>query len=53
MGRGQRHGEPIILTVDALRMHANGFRFFVADNGVWLTDRVPHEYLSIFDAVQQ
>lgn len=42
---GQRHGEPVILTVEALRMHASGFQFFLADNGVWLTDRVPPEFL--------
>jgi putative RNA 2'-phosphotransferase len=41
----QRHGEPVILPVEALRMHANGFHFFLADNGVWLTDRVPPEFL--------
>jgi putative RNA 2'-phosphotransferase len=42
---GQRHGEPVILTVEALRMHASGFNFFLADNGVWLTERVPPEFL--------
>lgn len=43
---GQRHGKPVILTADAARMHAEGFKFNVADNGVWLTDRVPAEYLA-------
>jgi putative RNA 2'-phosphotransferase len=43
---GQRHGKPTILAVDALRMHANGFLFFLADNGVWLTDQVPPEFLT-------
>jgi putative RNA 2'-phosphotransferase len=28
-------------------MHASGFSFFLADNGVWLTDRVPPEFLSL------
>jgi len=32
--------------VDAARMVRDGFAFFQADNGVWLTDRVPAEYLS-------
>ena len=44
---GQRHGKPAILKVEALRMHANGFEFFVADNGVWLTDEVPPEFLTL------
>jgi len=28
-------------------MHSNGFAFFIADNGVWLTDRVPPEFLTL------
>lgn len=47
---GQRHGEPRILKVDTLAMHANGFDFFLADNGVWLTDLVPSEFLSIISS---
>ncbi|KQU76024.1 MULTISPECIES: RNA 2'-phosphotransferase [unclassified Rhizobacter] len=42
---GQRHGTPLVLKVDALRMQAQGFTFFMADNGVWLTDQVPAEFL--------
>ena len=42
---GARHGKPIILTVDAAAMHREGFAFYLADNGVWLTDRVPREFL--------
>ena len=42
---GQRHGKPVVLTVDAARMHAAGLAFYQADNGVWLTDTVPAEYL--------
>jgi len=43
---GQRHGKPAILKVEALCMHTKGFRFYLADNGVWLTDEVPPEFLS-------
>jgi len=43
---GQRHGKPHIFRVDSAAMHARGLRFFQADNGVWLTDAVPPEYLS-------
>lgn len=42
---GQRHGKPFIFRVEAGRMHTAGFKFFVADNGVWLTDAVPADYL--------
>jgi len=43
---GQRHGTPVILVVEALRMHQQGFPFFLADNGVWLTDQVPPQFLA-------
>ena len=43
---GQRHGKPVILSVEALRMHQQGQAFYRADNGVWLTDQVPPAYLS-------
>lgn len=42
---GQRHGKPIIFRVAAGRMQAEGFRFYQADNGVWLTDAVPPQFL--------
>jgi putative RNA 2'-phosphotransferase len=44
---GQRHGKPAILTVEAHLMHAEGFKFFLADNGVWLTDHVPPAFLAL------
>ncbi|MAT72698.1 MAG: RNA 2'-phosphotransferase [Planctomycetaceae bacterium] len=43
---GMRHGKPVLLSVDAKRMLANGHQFFVTGNHVWLTDHVPPEYLS-------
>ncbi|TNF14656.1 MAG: RNA 2'-phosphotransferase [Rhodobacteraceae bacterium] len=42
---GERHGKPTVLRVDAGRMHADGYAFYRADNGVWLTDEVPACYL--------
>lgn len=42
---GQRHGKPTVLRVDTGRMHKNGHHFFKADNGVWLTDCIPSNYL--------
>jgi putative RNA 2'-phosphotransferase len=42
-----RHGKPVVLAVDAARMHAAGFEFFVTENHVWLTDHVPPEFLSV------
>lgn len=38
---GQRYGKPVVLKIEALRMHQQGFKFFQADNGVWLVRTVP------------
>jgi putative RNA 2'-phosphotransferase len=43
---GERHGKAYIFRVDALAMQAKGFKFYLSDNGVWLTDQVPPEFLA-------
>ena len=43
---GARHGFPVVLAVDALRMRADGIAFYLSDNGVWLTQAVQPKYLS-------
>jgi putative RNA 2'-phosphotransferase len=43
---GARRGRPVVLTVEAGRMHREGQKFFVSANGVWLTDAVPPGYLA-------
>lgn len=42
---GQRHGKPVILTVRAGEMSAAGHKFHLSDNGVWLTERVPVDFI--------
>ena len=42
---GRRHGKPAVLIIDAGRMYADGFKFYLSENGVWLTERVPVEYV--------
>jgi len=42
---GARHGRPIIFQVDAAAMAQAGHLFYRSDNGVWLTDAVPPEFL--------
>ena len=42
---GQRHGKPVIYKVNALKMHEEGFKFYISKNGVWLTKSVPIQYL--------
>jgi putative RNA 2'-phosphotransferase len=42
---GKRRGRPVILTIEAQRMRSAGLQFFVTPNGVWLTARVPVDYI--------
>lgn len=42
---GTRYGNPVVLIVQAMKMHVQGHRFFQADNGVWLTETVPAKFL--------
>ena len=42
---GRRHGRPVLFTVDAARMAGDGLLFYRSENGVWLTDTVPPQYL--------
>jgi len=46
MAVGARRGKPVILTIDAAAMAAAGHAFFRSENGVWLTDAVPAEFLA-------
>lgn len=43
---GGRRGKPVILRVDARRMHEAGHVFYHTPNGVWLTDTVPAAFIS-------
>jgi putative RNA 2'-phosphotransferase len=42
---GARHGRPVVFAVDAAGMRQAGFTFFCSENGVWLVDEVPPEFL--------
>lgn len=42
---GQRHGKPIVLKIKALMLSQQGFKFYLADNGVWLTEHVPAQFI--------
>ncbi|CAM5628759.1 putative RNA 2'-phosphotransferase [Streptomyces spiroverticillatus] len=42
---GARRGRPVVLSVDAGAMHRAGHTFRVSANGVWLTARVPVEFV--------
>jgi putative RNA 2'-phosphotransferase len=43
---GGRHGRPVLLTIRADLMHAAGHVFYMSNNGVWLVDEVPAQFIS-------
>jgi putative RNA 2'-phosphotransferase len=43
---GSRHGKPYAIKVDCKQMVKDGFKFYLSNNAVWLTNNVPVEYLS-------
>jgi len=42
---GQRRGKPVVLTIEAKKMHDDGHKFYLTENGVWLTDHVPAKFI--------
>lgn len=42
---GSRHGKPTVLKIKALLMHEQGFKFYQAENDVWLTHAVPSQFI--------
>ena len=42
---GKRHGKPVVLEISASEMFRQGFKFFVSENRVWLTEEVPRKFL--------
>lgn len=40
-----RRGVPQILTVRSGAMYRDGFKFYLSENNVWLTDEVPAKYI--------
>lgn len=42
---GKRHGEPAVLQIDTGKMHRDGYKFYLSENGVWLTGEVPVKYI--------
>ena len=46
---GSRHGRPVICEIDCKRMAQDGYLFFESVNHVWLTKKVPVQYLNWID----
>lgn len=39
--------DPIILEIDSKRSYANGIKFYIGNDKVWLCDNVPVAYIKI------
>lgn len=46
---GKRHGIPVVYEIYAKQMYKDGYKFYISENGVWLTKRVPVEYLRFYN----
>lgn len=42
---GQRYGKPVLLKIKALNMYEQNFKFYQAENNVWLTEQVPYQFI--------
>lgn len=42
---GKRHGSPAILKIHSGQMSRDGIKFYISENGVWLTKKVDMKYL--------
>ena len=42
-----RRGISVILNIRSGQMHRDGMLFYLSDNGVWLTDHVPPQYIDL------
>lgn len=46
---GSRHGDPVVLVVNSGMMHNDGVKFYLSQNGVWLTEYVDSKYILVCD----
>lgn len=42
---GKRHGKPVVLRINSEEMYYDGIRFYLSQNGVWLTKYVDKKYI--------
>ena len=47
MAVATRHGKPVLLRVDAQDMVEQGHTFYQSTNGIWLSNFVPSDYISV------
>ena len=46
---GKRHGDPVILKINSRDMYKDGYKFYLSENGVWLTEKVDAKYFEVMN----
>lgn len=46
---GKRHGKPVILVVDCEKAKADGVKFYISENGVYLSDKIDTKYIKKYE----
>lgn len=44
---GKRHGKPVVLKISAEEMYYDGKKFYLSQNGVWLTKYIEKKYIEM------
>ncbi len=44
---GKRHGKPVIFKIDSEEMFNQGYKFYLSENKIWLTNFIPPEFISL------
>ena len=42
---GSRHGKPYVFTIDTKQMYEDGYKFYLSENNIYLTEIIPTKYL--------
>jgi len=42
---GVRYGRPIVLKINTKKMYSVGYKFFLSESGIWLTEHIPPQYI--------
>lgn len=46
---GKRHGDPVVLEIYSGDMYKDGYKFYLSENGVWLTKKVDVKYFEVMN----
>lgn len=44
---GKRHGKPVVLKISSEEMYHDGKKFYLSQNGVWLTKYIEKKYIEM------